>query len=144
MADLMTHLRTYLAAEEVTRDPQVAGDPPPLFLAPEKGAWFPGDLEGVEDDSECIVSAFLSGGLPSRPYESMLRKRTVDFWIRCTKAPMAWQVDAGLYEALADKRAWDCAGLEVIESLPWREMAPLSGSAPGFTFITSYVFELRA
>lgn len=143
MATLLEHFRDHLVSAGVVRIPRVAGTVPPLWLEPRDGAPAPGDKTGTEDSST-VLSAFLTGGLASRPYESFMRTDIVDVWVRATQAPAVFDLETGLRAAIIDKRAWDMAGLTVIESLQWRPLQRLGSDAQGFTFVCAFTFQIFA
>lgn len=139
---LLDYLRDHLIGETVVRDPRTAGALPPFWREPRNGAPAPGEGSSpVEIGADATVSAFLTGGIPSRPYESFWRKDIVDLWVRTKTAPTAIQLDAQIRAALIDKRAWDMAGLLIIESEQWRPFQRLGSDAQGFTYVVSYLFE---
>lgn len=145
--DLLTHLRDYLVAEGIARVPRVAGAAPPLWIEPRNGAVAPGESPGndpAEANADAVISLFFTGGVVQPPYESFWRKDVVDFWLRVSKAPTALELDKQLRAALTDKRAWDMAGLEVIESEQWRALGRLDSGPQGFTYVTAYIIETRA
>ena len=145
--DLLRAVRDYLEQQGVVRRPTQAGPLPPLWLHPEGGAVAPGDKRPPEDGPAVVVSAFFSGGVPMRAYESFLRRDAVQFWMRATRAPHAFAVERELRDLLvADlgRRDWSMAGLRVVASEEWRPMQPAPAAGPGHAFTWSCLFDYDA
>lgn len=143
--DLLDAMRTYLIAQNIVRSPRVPGAAPPLWIAPRDGTPAPGEgSDATEKGSDAVLSIVRTGGIPGDSYESFLRKPTVDIRLRTRTAKIAYDIDMLLRDALHDKRAWDMAGLTVVESLQFRELQSLGSDAQSFDFVTEYVFELWA
>lgn len=139
---LLDSLRQHLIDEGIVRDPRVAGALPPFWREPRLGAPAPGEgSTATEIGPTVVVSAFMSGGVPARPYEAFWRRQTVDLWLRTKTAPQAFDIDSSIYAVLADRRNWNMAGLLVIQSRQWRELQRLGSDEQGFTYIASYLFE---
>jgi hypothetical protein len=154
--ELLTHLRDYLIANSLVRDPRVAGADPPFWRAPADGAIAPGEKSGTENDNLLVVSAFRQPG-PTPPVfeQPHWRYAVVDLWLRTASQPAAWQLDEAIRPLLvgvgAPKQGFDMAGLNVIEASQFRDLQPL-GKVDGetstgaridvFTLQTSYVFQL--
>lgn len=141
MPDLLSAFRSWLVAQNVARVPSVAGAAPPMYLEPRDGAPAPGQQQGVEADSSCVMSVFASGGIPPAPLESWLRRDTLDVWIRTAKAPTVFSVEGSLRAALVERRNFDMGGIQVVEVLQWRELQRLGSDDDGWTFIVSYVVQ---
>lgn len=137
--DLLEYVRTYLVAEGLVKVPNTAGALPPLVLEPRNGA--PAPAEGDFEDEDLVISAFIASGIPSVRHEGFIRTDAVDFWVRATTPRDAVAFDQELVPLLHDKRGWDMAGLEVIESLQFRALQRLSSGPQGWTFTTEYTFE---
>jgi hypothetical protein len=136
---LLSEMRDYLVAQGIARKPTVAGGLPPMFIHPRDGVRAPGEGQGVEIGTNAVLGVFHSGGLPMRPYESFLRRDTVDLWIRCLSAPTAFDIEFAVRTVIVDKRNWLMGAMTVLESLEWRPLQQLSSDSQGFTFIVSYL-----
>lgn len=143
MADLLDAMRDHLVTDGAVRVPRDGGSAPPLWLEPRDGAPAPGDKTGAED-GPVVLSAFLTGGIASRPYESFMRTDIVDVWLRALRAQDVWPVENALRASLVDKRGWTMGGLTVIESLQWRPLQRFGSDAQGFTYITAFSFQFFA
>jgi hypothetical protein len=140
--DLLTHLRDHLIAEGLVRRPSVAGAAPPMWLEPRDGVPAPGEGENAtEIGPTTVVGAYLTGGIPPRPYMAMLRRDTVDVWLRSQRAPLNFQLEVAIRTAVIDRRDWTMAGLQVVESLMWRPLQRLESGPQGYTHIFSLIFE---
>lgn len=142
--DLLKHLRDYLIANGVGRDPRVAGAEPPIWLNPRDGAPAPGEKNGVENDAAAMISLFNTGGVVAPPYEqSVWRYETVDIWLRTITAPRANDLDWEIEPLLVDKWNIDIGTLAVIEVKKWRALQTLGfDEASGWTGNVSYIFQL--
>lgn len=145
MSDLLTAFRDHLIEADLVRDPLEAGDLPPLFLELRGGAPGPGDLKPPENHPDLVITAYLSGGISPAPHQSMLRKDTVDVWLRSRQGGFSVDFEEAMREEIVDKRAWLMGELEIIESLEWRALArvPEEDGQP-YTYIVSYIFERRS
>lgn len=141
---LLVAMRAHLVADGVVRVPRVAGSAPPLWLQPRDGVPAPGEGNPTERDDDAVLGAFVTGGIPPRPYESMLRKTIVDLHIRTRTPSGAIELDAALAASLIDRRNWLMDDMRIVESLQWRALQPLGSDAQGFTFVVAYVFETYA
>lgn len=140
--DLLTYLRDHLIAEGLVRRPSVSGTTPPMWLEPRHGTPAPGEGENAtEIGPTTVVGAYLTGGIPPRPYMAMLRRDTVDVWLRSQRAPLNFELEVAVRAAVIDRRGWVMAGLPVVESLLWRPLQRLESSDQGYTHIFSLLFE---
>jgi hypothetical protein len=154
---LLDHLRDYLAAEGVVRDPDTQ-DPslPPMWVEPRTGVPAPGKGNHVTRVGKTLVlGAFFSGGIPPAPLEGFRRMDTVDIWIRALNAPDAHTIEQAIRDKLIDKQDWDMAGLRITDSQQWRPFQRLNnvGSqqrnaggrvdrvAEPYDFVVAYLFE---
>lgn len=142
---LLEHLRDYLIAEGIARKPAVAGAGHPLWLDPRHGVPAPGEGDSaVEIDADVVLGAFQVSGIPRGPYaDSVLRTDAVDLWIRSRISPLAYGVDDALRQALVDRRAWDMAGMTIVESSLFRPLQRLGSDDDGYVFTSQYLFERR-
>lgn len=142
MPDLLTELRAHLAAHDIVRSPDQPGSEPPFWLEPRLGVRAPGDGDPPERGDDAVLGAFITGGIPPRPYESWQRRRVVDIRFRTTTAPRALDLDTQIRAVLIDRRDWMLGALHVIESQVWREFQPLGADEQAFDFVTAFVFQL--
>ena len=116
-----------------------------MWLEPQLGVPAPGEgSDPTEIGDPLVLGAFLSGGIPRKPYEKILRRDTVDIWIRSRTAPEVTTIEAAITDQLIDQRNWQMGGLTIIESEQWRPLSPLTRDEHGFTFIVAYWFETYA
>lgn len=143
MADtLLDHVRGYLIAQGVVRDPRIAGPAHPMFREPRDGAWAPGELENpTENDPDLIVSAYIAPGVPPRVYEGFFRTDGIDFWIRSRAAPLAVTFEEQLRTALHGQQNVMMGGERIIQAAMFTDMRPLGRGPTGYTFITGYLFQ---
>lgn len=142
-------MRDYLIAQNIVRKPSVAapgGDPnrPPLWLEPRNGVPAPGESPNdvtVEIGPDSVLGAYLTGGIPARPFESSLRVDTVDVWFRTSGALRAFTLEKLVRAALVDKRNWTMGTQVIIDSEQWRALQRLESNDQGFIFIASYMFQ---
>lgn len=145
MATIADHLRTFLIAEGLGRDPRVAGATPPIWRQPAEGTPAPGEKSGTEVGPTVVLGLVHSGGIPAPRHEVEWRRDIVDIWIRTLTWPQAEQTYAGLRSALVDKRNWLMGSITVIESLEWRALALLaSDGKQGYTSQAAVLFESYA
>lgn len=141
---LLGALRDHLVGQGVVRLPRDPGSAHPLFLEPREGAPGPGDGTGTEQDTEAVLSAFFTGGVPARPYESFLRTDTVDVWIRAVTAPVALGIADELRDALIDRRDFDMGGLRIVDCEEWRAVQRVGSDPRSFSFLASFLFQRYA
>lgn len=142
MADtLLDHLKSYLVDQGVVRDPRTAGSAHPLFRQTRDGALAPGEPEGVENDPDLIVTAYIAPGVPPRVYEGFFRTDGVDFWIRSRTAPLAVSFEEQLRAALHGQQNFMMGSERIIQSQMFTDMRLLGSGANGFTFVTGYLFQ---
>lgn len=151
--DLLTALRTHLAAEGIVR-PKVAlgpADLPPLHLERDGGVPAPGEGQNpAERHPTLVLGARVTGGIPPRRYESWQRRKIVDVTFRAkgasgtSAAATARPVDEAIAAVLVDRRDWMMDGLHVIECLMFNEFARTYDDPQAANFRTSYVFQLYA
>lgn len=153
---LLLALQRDLSDAGLTRKPAVAGTVPPLWVEPADGAPEPGTKSGVEDDPNTVLSMFYSGGVVGQGWE---RQVTVDVWMRAkANTPMlrAMDVDEDIRDRIlpagelvdGERMNFKLAPgapeeLLVISARQWRELQRLgSSSGQGYTFVSSYWFQL--
>lgn len=149
-ADLLTHLRDYLASKGLGRDPRTAGSEYPIWREPRDGAVAPSEKEGDEDNADLVLSLYRTGGVPRGYFEdAVFLTPSVDVFLRGRTAALVFAYEAGLTPSLVREDAafvprtnWDMAGLSVIESSLWRPLQPVDRGEQGYTFVVSYLFEL--
>lgn len=142
MADtLLDHIKSYLIAQGVVRDPRTAGAAHPVFREPRDGAIAPGEPSGVEADSDLVVSMFLAPGVPPRVYEGFFRTDGIDFWIRSRTAPLAVSFEEQLRGALHGQQNVMMGGERIIQAAMFTDLRPLGSGPQGFTFVTGYLFQ---
>lgn len=147
MTLLLDGLRAHLAGAGIVRIPRDAGTAPPMWLHPRDGVPAPGEGEParrVEIGPDAVLGAFLTGGIPPRPYEAVLRRDIVDIRLRTKTAPLAMALDEQIRAALVDRRNWLMGGVRVIESRQWRAMQPLGSDAQAFDWVVAFLFETYA
>ena len=144
MSLLLPNLRTYLIAEGLVRDPDVAGAAAPLFLAPANGVPAPGEGASPALAPDLVVGAYRTGGFPPARHLPEFRTWTVDFRIRARLAAHAEEFETQLTAALIDRFVWPMGELTVIESQQWRELQPLGSDHQGYEYVVAYWFELYA
>lgn len=152
------HIRAFLQAENESRadgepgfrapgdaDPDAAdGVLYPVFIDPREGPPAPGEKKGTENNKTGMVALVYTGGVPTGTLEKFHRKKTFDFWVRTTTPQLAQRIDDRLCLLLHDKRDWDMAGLQVIESMEWRPLQPVGHGPQGYSYTVTYLFELYA
>ena len=142
---LIEALRDHLIAEGLVRDPRVAGSLPPCWRSPKNGVPAPGEGSGVEVGPTVVVALFPASGIPRAPYDAgVLRTDGLDIRIRSTTAPAAIQLDDQIRQVLVDQRAWDMAGLQIVESRLERPLDLIYSDDQGFDFMAGYLFERAA
>lgn len=145
MATLADHLRTYLIAQGLGRDPRTAGAAPPVWRQPADGTPAPGEKTGVEDGPTVVLGLMHSGGIPTPRFERDWRRDIVDIWIRSKTWPQTEQTYALLRSALVDKRQWTMGAITVIESQEWRPLGLLQADGQqGYTSQMAVLFETYA
>ena len=144
---LLDYVTDYLVAQNLVRKPNVAapgGDPnrPVLWRSPRNGVPAPGEGSGTEVSPALVVGAFRSTGEATQPWESFRELPYVDFRIRAARADLVFPFEDTLRALLHDKRAWDMAGLQVIESLQFRALQFIGSDNQAFDYSTEYRFEV--
>lgn len=146
--DLLLGLRGYLAVQGLVRDPRDAtSSAAPMWIAPRFGTPAPGQTEGldpVEIGPTLVISAAKTTGIPPARYENFLRMDGVGFVVRSQTAPLAYSFEQQVRAAINDKRGWTMNGVEVNESLLFRDLQPISSDNLGYTFTMEYQFSLWA
>lgn len=144
MANLLDHVNDYLVAQNLVRDPRIAGPKPPLWVEPRNGTPAPGESpkgNATEVGADIVVGAFNAPGVSLGRHNSHRRIEAVDFDIRVRKAPLVDDFYKSLRAALHDKRGWTMAGLWLSESLAYRELQRLGADENGWIFTTQFTFE---
>ena len=141
---LIEALRDHLVAAGLVRDPRVAGPLPPCWRTPANGVPAPGEGTTTER-GDLVVGLFPAPGIPMRSFDAgVLRKDGVDIRIRSKTAPAAIALDDAIRAELSDRRAYDLAGLTIVESLLERPLDLIVSDDQGFDFLAGYVFERHA
>ena len=155
--NLLRHISDYLIAQNLVRDPKVAGPqtggPYPLWLEPRLGAPGPrGEKEAVEvwTNDDMAVSAYRDGGIPP-PRGAPWRTLFVEFWLRSKNPPIAFAFwDSLIPHFQADspsgnpRQAYDLAGLFIMESVMIRELGRLQSDDQAFTYSGAFSFTTYA
>jgi hypothetical protein len=144
MPNLLDYVNDYLIAQNLVRDPRVAGSKPPLWLEPRDGVPAPGESpknNSTEMGPDIVVGAFNAQGIATGRHNGFMRIDAVDFWIRVRRAPLVDDFEKSLRTALHDKRGWSMTGLYVAESLVFRELQRIGADQSGWTFTTQYTFQ---
>ena len=151
-------IRSYLASQDAVREEGEPGfrapndaDPEaekgtryPIVIEPREGAPAPGELRGVENNLQGILSLFYTGGIETGTLEKFRRKEIFDFWVRTKSPQLAQEIKDRLRKLLHDRRNWDMDGLTVIESKLWRKLQPVGHGPQGYSYTISFLFELYA
>lgn len=154
--DVLTALRNELEAAGIVRDPNTAGDLPPLFIEPE-AAPAPGERDAPEDDALLTVSADLDVTIAAGPFLAgrprivirlRYRSRTTIGLIR------ARRLDAAIVARILDRPdgglGWvmDEDGdhpVLVLESSSYAGLSKIGVTEDGVTDqVARYVFEVLA
>jgi hypothetical protein len=123
---------------------------PPVWIMPQEGPIAPGDrTEGNARDDGVVVSLVHSGGIPNRPYELMMRKTTVDIWIRAHKAPAVYALENQIRERIGEQRNYMLGNgdparrIKIIECVLWRDIQPIGveSEGQGGAWVVSYLIE---
>lgn len=157
--DLLTHLRDFLIAESIVRDPRTAGTDPPFWRNP-PGAIGSGEKSGTERDAGVVVSAFLTDGVVPPPTDAPhLRRDVVTIRVRTAAGPgtgitawgskaaldFDWRLRAALVgDAFGKREGWTMAGLELVSTELWRALGLVTAGDEGFDYSTGYIFTLYA
>jgi hypothetical protein len=147
MATILDHLRTYLIANGVGRDPRVAGATPPIWRQPAAGTPAPGEGTGTEVGATVVIGLMRTGGIPQSPQEVEWRRDIVDIWIRSRTWPQTESTWNAIRPLLIgthaqSRQGWTMSGLAVIESQEWRTLSLLdSDPAQGFTSQAAVLFQ---
>jgi hypothetical protein len=146
MATILDHLRTYLIANGVGRDPRVAGATPPIWRQPAAGTPAPGEGTGTEVGSTVVIGLMRTGGIPQSPQEVEWRRDIVDIWIRSRTWPQTESTWNAIRPLLIgthaqSRQGWTMSGLAVIESQEWRTLSLDSDPAQGFTSQAAVLFQ---
>lgn len=136
---LMDYLRDHLITAAIARDPDTAGDLPPLWLSPD-GVPAPGAGKGVQIGNKVVLAATVAPETPSRRHEGFLAVEHVDLWIRSRTVPQAIEVHHVLRAELHDSYHWDMAGLIVQESMMSLGLAYTGGPPQALTHRAQYRF----
>lgn len=143
---LLECLQAELIAQELGRDPATAGsDLPPIWIMPKRGAIGPGQERAPYAHPELVMSLFMSGGLPTAPYEGFWDAgRIIDVRIRTTNAPAALDLELELHELIGDRQNYDLGGLHVEESQRYLPLQLLQSSKDlGYDFVVRFMFWVR-
>jgi hypothetical protein len=146
-ADVVNALRDHLVAAGIVRKGNVAGPLPPMVLDPLQGAPAPGELEGIVNDPDLLITARPGGDLTPAPPDGWLLQTTVDVIYRGKHSDRIAAVDAAITAELflpggMCKTAWMMGPLQMIETRIWAGMQRLESSkAAGYTYITKVYAE---
>lgn len=146
-ADILTALRAHLAGAGIVRPANAVGAAPPFVLDPLEGPAAPGELEGIHNDPNLIITARPGGDLAPGPADGWLLQTTVDVIYRGKASDQIMAVDAQIVAEMflpggMAKTAWLMGGLQIIESRVWAGLQRLGSSkGQGFTYITKLYFE---
>jgi hypothetical protein len=144
MATLLDHYLSHLISAGLVRSPAVAGPLPPAWRNPLQGVPAPGEGTGSQVGATAVVGLMHAGGLTAAPLEGEWRRDIVDVVIRTTTAPAAVALGAEIRRVTIDRWNWAMGAITVMESLEFRPLQPLLPSTQYFTFITGFVFQIRA
>jgi hypothetical protein len=144
--DLLPALQAYLAAEDVVRAPEDAGELPPLFLEPD-AVPAPGEgTNAAEAHPTIVLAAFSAPGVPPPDYESFLRVDGVQIYMRVSDPADAIALEAELRSHLVDRRDWQMAGLHINVSRMYADLTRLGydRAAGCFDYSANYLFQTKA
>jgi hypothetical protein len=144
--DLLPALADHLVAQGIARHPHVAGALPPLYVEPDRMP-APGEAaDPTERHPDTVLALFVSPGIPPAPYESWLRRDGVQMRLLVRDVADAVAIERQIRAEIVDRRNWLMAGLQVIESLMWSDLARLGydENAGATDFSANYLFELYA
>ena len=144
--DLLPALADHLVAQGIARHPHEPGELPPLYVEPDKLP-APGEAaDATERHPETVLALYLSPGIPPAPYESWLRRDGVQLRLLVRAVADAVALERQIRAEIVDRRNWLMAGLQVIESSMWSDMARLGfDERAGATDLSAnYLFELYA
>lgn len=147
---LLEHLREYLVANDVGRNPaDQAADPalPTIWLMPRKGLVAPGEKPYKGSDWQiaprATIGIFDAPGIAPTRYEGFLRRVGVDIRLRTVAAaPEKDQITYRLNELLNDQRGWTMNGILIQESLQYTPMQPLEADEHAWTFTSGWLFDV--
>lgn len=151
-------LRDFLIAENLVRAPDnAAAKPlPPVWRHPDTGPVAPGDAADqgrpvATHDDGLVVSLMRAPGMPPDPGAEDRRQEGVDIILRGRRVQAIDDLEAQIRRRLVGdppdpggRTDWIMAGLYVIQSKPWRAYQPIDTANGVFTFLTGWLFELRA
>lgn len=139
---LLPALRDHLVAQGIVRVPGIAGAAPPLWLEPPGGAPAPGEGQPLTCGVDAVVRADITGGIPPGRYGSWGRRPIVSIRFRVLDPERAHELEAAIRAQLNDRRNWLMAGLQVIESMVWREIQPVGSDGQVLDFLAGYLFQI--
>lgn len=142
----------YLRSLEIVRLPSDAALPyrdlPPMWNDPRKGVPYPGQTEGLgttESHPDLVLGAYPSTGIPSAPYEGFYKQKAVTIFIRGRTSPLIQSFyENKLYKALHDKRNISMDGLQVNQSMCFRDLQRIAADNNGYVYNCEFMVDLWA
>lgn len=146
MPDLLPALRQHLIANNVVRQPSVAGSKPPMWLEPMRGTPAPGETPpagtAVEVGTSLVIAAYITGGVAPQPFGSWERRPIIELRFRGTSPKEIEQTELAITGLVIDRRDWTMGGLYVLESGQWRALQRVQADEQGYEFLSAYWFQL--
>jgi hypothetical protein len=139
-------MRAYLASLGIVRAPADNGTLPPLWLDRWKGIPYPGQVQDIgpgESHKDLVLGAYPETGIPSAPFEGFYRQKAVTIYIRGRTSPLVQTLyENQLMPALHDKRNYDMNGLQINQSLLFRDLQRLGADENGYVYNCEFMFDL--
>jgi hypothetical protein len=152
-ASLLPNLRAFLVEAGVARVPRDAGSLPPCWLDPKRNIPYPGQTEGLGPNEGTVVDTkhgigglviaiYPETGIPSIPHEGFYVRSAVAIWYRSQLSPEIQAAHRTMRGLIHDVRNYSLNGLQVNQSLIFRELQRIGSDGEGYTYNSEYMFEL--
>ena len=138
-------VRDQLITANLVRKPSVAGVKPPCWIEPRNGVPAPGEIADGGKDTEVgptiVTGLYIAPGIPQDPFvASTIRHTVVNIELRVKKSVDAFTLADDIRGALNDKVNWNMGGLQIIDSLIFRELQVIERTEQAFTYDLAYGF----
>jgi hypothetical protein len=138
---LVTEMLDHLVTVGLVRRPSTSSpaELPKMYVEPKNGVPAPAEV-----DAEATIGAWRRRGVPSRPFESSLRKPSVEFLIRTLRPVHAEEIHAGLRAELIDRRHWQMGSWTISASDELRDLDYRGSDDDGYSHDFAVLFTTYA
>jgi hypothetical protein len=144
---LLPNFVAFLRDNDLARRPSDATDQelPPVWIDPRTGVPYPGQIEGMEPEEShpnVVMAVYPSPGIPSQPFQGFYRQDIAQLYIRARLSPLVRSTFEAIRAIIHDQRNYSLHGLQVNQSMLYRDLTRVSSDNDGFVYDCEFIFDL--